>query len=520
MAIPFITQLPEAPRRTDARPDFALRADVFFAAIDPMRYQMNQMAAWMNDQRDDIYSYSDNVEAWMNATLAARNAAQAAATNAAASESAAKDHLDDTAALIAGFTPTGDPLPEVTSVNAPLIVATPQGGVKFSRRALNSGIGVRPALRFDFANQGYLDPRITFTRNSRDFRDGKVYEIDEPVITEQGLWSSGERTNLLTWGGDIEKWSHLSVYFDGGFAKPTSSNGGHAVRDSLNLAADTDYVLSAFFETYGNIPVCRITLPQSSGTSGVFIDTRDLSIRYVDATEEHTKATITPHGNGFIVTLSFRCLVSDSHQISLSATPTNLSSNYVGDGDSGFRYTDIQLETGTTPTPYIPTEASQVTVAASIPRFLLERKNFTLFFEGEIKKHSLTTRYATLVSAIKNNDERIRFMYDKNPDSLFLSGRTDSSGITNQVVVLRDMGEVEPIKAAISYSHEGITWGVNGITGSYPYEPSADISGGNVFIGTYNGTSSTVDGFINNYIRSVSLYEGSLSIQQLQDLTS
>ena len=187
MAIPFINALPEAPQRTDARPNFALRADVFFAAIDPMRYQMNQMAAWMNDQRDDIYSYSDNVEAWMNATLAARNAAQAAATNAAASESAAKDHLDDTAALIAGFTPTGDPLPEVTSVNAPLVVATPQGGVKFSRRALNNGAGVRPALRFDFANQGYLDPRIKFSRPSVDNEDGKTYGLNEPVINQNGL---------------------------------------------------------------------------------------------------------------------------------------------------------------------------------------------------------------------------------------------------------------------------------------------------------------------------------------------
>lgn len=59
------------------------------------------------------------------------------------------------------------------------------------------GDGPYPVLDLQFQGAKILDPRITFTRATPDWDwEGKRYEVNEPVLTDNGLWMWENRTNL------------------------------------------------------------------------------------------------------------------------------------------------------------------------------------------------------------------------------------------------------------------------------------------------------------------------------------
>lgn len=131
-AQPTIAQLPPAPQRTDTPTEFADKADVFVAALDPYRQQLVAGIDWQN-------TVFTETEAVYNATVTARDDAQGAesgavdAKNGAQAAEAGANDAKDTAESAAAAAQSSAGLPSLTgNAGLPLVVAEDEAGVAYS----------------------------------------------------------------------------------------------------------------------------------------------------------------------------------------------------------------------------------------------------------------------------------------------------------------------------------------------------------------------------------------------------
>lgn len=447
----------------------------------------------------------------------------------------AQQAADDAVAVVSGGEASIDPEP------GKIPIAGAEGTIKQAwvhelefaldklRVATNKalyGDGPYPVLDFQFQGANMLDPRIEFTRASKGWdSQGREYGIDEPVLTDEGLWVSGARTNLVRWGSDITKWSPARVDFIGGFVVPTDFDSTHSVAQTINIDEGKVYTFSAIFETDGSLPVCRIhTLPES-GTSGVFLDTRDLSVRMAGLGDLESSADIQKIGAVYLVKLTFRSAMSGGLSLRLSATPTNLSSNFVGDGISKFRYSEIQFEEGIDRTPYIPTEGSQVTVAMTLPSYQnmapsLRFPHLTLLASGKIKGRGdgltgANSRRHVFFLRGKTGNERVYIYFENRASDIALGVVTYSTGGVVSTFThssLQDLPEGR-FKVGVRIQQNGVSVTFNGV--SRFFNASFESVLGDVELGR-----SGTDRFLLGYLDCFVLFKEHLTDQQLEELTS
>lgn len=525
---PLIPNLPPAPQRHQMPVDYAITADTWASAWGDLTGQVNGLTDWMNGVGLLAMQYSSETEQWRNETLGYRNAAQTSATNAAASEVAAKKHLDDTRELINNFDVTGD-LPAASIKNAPLVVATDQGGVRFSDRALNNGAGVRPALRFDFANQGYLDPRINFTRASKDWDwGGKEYGVDEPVLTDKGLWVSGARTNLMVRSEDLSGWvrsgrpSTLTL----GYAASPIGLGSAALfmgeqgelgsvyisrgQNSTSYEAGKSYVASFFVKFQ----------PQQDESSRIevrlhgaaFGDTA-ATVLYYDGTVEVTGTAIKggaePVGGGFV-------------RLWVSATATQdvitwspLLYYFSENSSDGIVISNPDLKEGVSLTPYIPTEGSQVTVANSALNSIETDRLRSVVIDLELLRNVSDSNTLYILSWGRNRTGGIPsngiMIWANNATQIqarvYNSGSFVSQNITCAWEDLRRLG--------VSIHGNKVIFAANGLTAEI--QTSEDVLSKANFANLYpvNTNQSKY-----RWLKSAAFYERALTAEQLQELTS
>lgn len=234
MSIPKIDPYPPAPTPEDDEATFDEKAYEHAASLEPRRIQMNEVATYVNTRASDANSRA--VAAAASATASANSAtrsdewANKAPGSVVASGKYSARHYSDLSdkfanapedvevepgkfsalhwqekakkiADVHATTVATDPILTVTATNvqeALRDLAYQSDQLRVAKNQLKYGDGPYPVLDLQFQGAKILDPRITFTRASLDWdEDGNEYGIDEPVLTDQGLWVSRERTNLF-----------------------------------------------------------------------------------------------------------------------------------------------------------------------------------------------------------------------------------------------------------------------------------------------------------------------------------
>ena len=261
---------------------------------------------------------------------------------------------------------------------------------------------VLPTLDLDFANSKTLDPRITFTRASGGSYVGadgliKYAGVNEarfdhnPVTGESlGLLIEESRTNLVTYSDAITN-SNLYVVVVATLTQVTTTTpiSGLAIATKvfLNIGANAGNSTNGFI--FGGFSLTNSTVytqsifVKASGSS-VFRLRSNVTGQVFDIpiagpaptlTGTITSCTVTPYPDGWSrISWTFT---------STTSIPGNRGDHWVmkpniADGSSGFLVTGAQLELGSFPTSYIPTEGSTRTRAAD--NASITGKNFSEWY--------------------------------------------------------------------------------------------------------------------------------------------
>ncbi len=286
-----------------------------------------------------------------------------------------------------------------------------------NKSTVNNFPNIRPTLDLDFANSKTLDPRIDFTRAS----GGSYVDINgiikyagvnearfdhDPITGESlGLLIEESRANLIQRSEEFNNSYWIKEDSFVRLAPITSPDGKqnafkfiesldvnsstHVLRISSNIipfVSNEFYTFSIFVKPDeidtiqmqfgvaafgGSNPTARFLLKSKTiifGGGGTSIS-----------------AKITEHTNGwFRIQTTLRATSTSAAGISLYLWKGEIR-NYVGNGASGIFIWGAQLEAGSFPTSYIPTQASARTRAADNAQ--ITGKNFSNFYnqnEGSI----------------------------------------------------------------------------------------------------------------------------------------
>jgi hypothetical protein len=230
---------------------------------------------------------------------------------------------------------------------------------------------VLPTLNLDFANSQSLDSRITFSRGSigtRVNRNGLIETIPanqprfdfDPISGEcRGLLIEETRTNLITssnsFGGgtaDYGVTANVTTSPDGTtnasliYEKTTNNFKIHSV--GFTAVIGTTYCASAFVKYAGSKLYGRL---KSGSTNTIIINLTNGAILLSTGT-----CGVIPYPNGWYRIYSIFTATSTSESLQLFLQSYNGStSQYPGDGSSGYYVYGMQVEQGAFPTSYYPT---------------------------------------------------------------------------------------------------------------------------------------------------------------------
>lgn len=259
---------------------------------------------------------------------------------------------------------------------------------------------IRPSLLLDFANSGRVDPRIECTRASSATcfgPDGKLRTVaaNVPRINYDpatgkclGLLVEEARTNLYKFSSNFAdsvwtKRAGLAVqagadispdgvtYADRLYDNGIQSGGLYLTQTSVVMADATDHTASIFFKNPSvSVTTVLITAYMKTSTNDnleVSFNISNGAVAYANRGSAVVKGGgVIDVGNGWR-----RLWVSFNSLTGTNTAGVRFQILYpgssIGDGSTGISFWGAQLEVGTFPTSYIPTEASAVTRAADVP---------------------------------------------------------------------------------------------------------------------------------------------------------
>tara|TARA_B100001063_G_scaffold243162_1_gene273201 strand:+ start:2121 stop:4796 length:2676 start_codon:yes stop_codon:yes gene_type:complete len=370
---------------------------------------------------------------------------------------------------------------------------------------------IRPTLDLNFAATKTLDRRITFTRDSLGtfigedgllkYAPNNVPRFDHDPTTGEslGLLIEESRTNLLT-----------------------NSNAPTGQNFNWNTVTTTDNVLT---------PDGRLSTVRRLTSSG----SNNFTYRMGSTTAGSANTNYT--GSVWIRTVSGTVTVTtdmndqDGRTVSLSTDWVRFDSTATtpaSGGSAAYRFFDIytnttadlyvwgaQIEAGSFPTSYIPTNGSTVTRAQDTAK--ITGTNFTDFYnqeEGTLVAHYYSTvddgYLAQLESVTTPGDDRIGFVNYAGYQGFVETGNSTQASLDNGTPTV---GAVN--KVAFAFKTNDFAVSLNSAT------PVTDTSGtmptvGRMMIGSrFNG----VYDILKSSIRHLSYYPKRLPNSQLQSLT-
>jgi hypothetical protein len=256
---------------------------------------------------------------------------------------------------------------------------------------------IRPSLLLDFYSKE-IDPRITFSRASnKSYYDHKCRlcyaDVDEPTIDHDpvtgeckglSIWES--RTNLLTYSEDFGNgvWGRTNSTIE-----PNTAVAPDGTLTADKLVDNTDnaehYMEQILTQTEGTFTK---SLYVKKGNSGDYVVIRPVHIGEISSTSiikfdlnvgplATTNVLITNAGMDILLDGWRRCWVTytttaacTDHRARvqlINSASDNLT--YTGDGTSGIYIWGAQLEEGSSPSPYIPSDISFTSRASTATYF-------------------------------------------------------------------------------------------------------------------------------------------------------
>jgi hypothetical protein len=426
-----------------------------------------------------------------------------------------------------------------------------------NKSSINNFPSVRPTLDLDFANTKTLDPRITFTRGSGGSyvsADGliKYAGVNEarfdhdPVTGESlGLLVEESRTNIMLNSSDTSLWpirpnmipSGNPIVLPDGYISTTVEYRGETTEPNSKflrpnpsgaIIAGETWTFSVFLRA-GTERTVNVALSNSTVTEGVRVNTFNLitgeysSIIESDVT--NGRFGVIPYPNGW-------------WRVWISCTFTNSASEFqivirlLGFSNTVTRTTSFsawgsQLERGSFPTSYIPTQASSRTRAADTAQ--ITGKNFSswynpnegsLYFNGNYNNPDFGTSNTRGFLTINNSTTNTRIDFRQRLSTSILS----SNGVNvnwvsvNNPVSLTDIQDARFQKSAISYSVSAHSQASNGYlirSSSTKLDP---LNATRLGLFIRDGQSDPVNGQ-GGHIKSIKYYPKKLNDNELTNLT-
>jgi hypothetical protein len=244
---------------------------------------------------------------------------------------------------------------------------------------------VRPTLNLNFARTKALDPRVTFTRAStatfvgsngliQTAASGAARFDHDPATGESlGLLVEEARTNLLTyseqfdnayWQNNANVTSNTDTAPDGNLTADTYSSTGAQLQTSfISITQNTNYTASLFIKkTTGRAYTAGFYLNYDGGTLyASLFNTNDGTF---SAPTFASSPTVKSDDAGNYWRVSLTANSGSTVNVRFSLYPNLGTGGAVGTGQQVAW--GAQLETGSSPTSYIPTSGSTVTRAADV----------------------------------------------------------------------------------------------------------------------------------------------------------
>jgi hypothetical protein len=249
---------------------------------------------------------------------------------------------------------------------------------------------IEPSLKLDFANARALDPRITFTRASTATyvgangliktagADEARFDHDPSTGESLGLLIEESRTNILPYSEDFSqsawvtfgtasKSSNVATAPDGNFtADSITIPAASGVLDNILISVNTTYTFSAYIR---GTPGTTIRILSNANSSGIVTN-------IVTVSEIWQRYSVT---------------------FTTNSGDNNTSIQFDSGGGNTFYVWGAQVEAGSFPTSYIPTNGptSGSTVTRAVDNAFITGKNFSSWYnqsEGTVRILAKTNR--------------------------------------------------------------------------------------------------------------------------------
>jgi len=269
---------------------------------------------------------------------------------------------------------------------------------------------VLPTLDLDFANSKTLDPRITFTRASGGSYVGddaliKYAGVNEPRFDHDpvtgeslGLLIEESRQNLLLRSEEFDQspWIRTGMFAFGSGSSVNAitapdgtmtadrltediSTGLHDIRQTSSYQSGVTYTWSVFFKAASGTRNFQMILSTFAFPDNPFVNVNPTTGEIINSSD--INASVQPYQNGWYrASFSATADASANGNIYLRLID-GTSINYTGDGTSGIYIWGAQLEQGSFPTSYIPTQSA--TRTRNPDNAQITGKNFSDFYRQD-----------------------------------------------------------------------------------------------------------------------------------------
>ena len=333
-----------------------------------------------------------------------------------------------------------------------------------------------------------------------------------------GLLVEESRTNLVTYSEDFSnvywtKQSSVDSVEDGNILGPnglvsgtkvTTNDVAYVSKDSIYFTQNITVTFSAFLKA-GSITTVGLHYAQDLGDALNDNCDFDLSNGTVSSQGSASTAKIEYVGNGW-----YRC----SNTYTTNGTGTVLGVRFVVQGAGTFYVYGAQLEAGSFPTSYIPSNSGSTTTRSAdvasigVSEFGYNQSEGTVFVEAEITNQvNLVQRYV-----IGSNQSSARWLY-KNDSQNYITSFDGTASLTVQQETLSDS---VPFKAALSTDQTERSIAVNGVVNSGSTNGNIPSLTNQINIGCDHSNTKQLFG----HIKSIKYFPRKLTDAQLQELTS
>ena len=401
---------------------------------------------------------------------------------------------------------------------------------------------VLPTLDLDFANSKTLDPRITFTRASGGSYVGadgliKLAGVNEPrfdhdPVTGESLGFLVEeaRTNNLLYSEQFDNgyWtkdntavtSNAAIAPDGTLTADllyTTTSGVAVTYRGIGGVASSTYTNTIYLKSAG------FTWAFVYGAQGNIFAHFNLIAGTVGTVGAGVTASILPVGNGW-----YRCSVTQtvtSLSFHVGPADANGSTASTASGTSGIYAWGVQLEEGSFPTSYIPTEGSSRTRAADVAS--ITGKNFSSWYnqsEGTIVTNLRNTidknfQFPWTISAGGSASSNISpRMQASAPRLRILFNFNGVSGVTGAIDTTFTTGKFALGFSGLNTTSTSLYYSENGASVSNNTFTNVVATNDTIAFGYYFNNSGA--GYYNGIIARFTYYPKRLTDAQLQVLTT